>query len=209
LSTLVVFAREPVAGRVKTRLARKIGEGAALALYRAFLEDVVALTEGVAERRLLRVAGDPESLAALPIARAPQEGADLGARMDHAIRASLGEGPVAIIGSDSPTLPRELLVEAFARLQKHDVVLGPSADGGYWLIGARVAVPELFGGIAWGTPEVLPETLRRLSGRSHSMLPSWYDVDEEADLEYLRLHLRSLPGGVARATRRVLALTEA
>jgi hypothetical protein len=205
LSTLVVFAREPVAGRVKTRLARRIGDEATLALYRAFLEDVVALSEGVAERRLLRVAGDPESLAGLPIARAPQQGADLGARMVHAIRASLGEGPVAIIGTDSPTLPREFLAEAFARLQKHDVVLGPSTDGGYWLIGTRVAIPEIFEGIAWSTPEVLPETLRRLAGRDYSLLPSWYDVDEEADLEYLRLHLRSLPGGVAPATRRVLA----
>jgi hypothetical protein len=99
---------------------------------------------------------------------------------------------VVIIGSDSPTLPRQFLVDAFARLRTCDVVLGPSVDGGYCLIGARVAVPELFTGIAWSTPEVLPETLRRLAGYSHWLLPTWYDVDDAADLEHLREQLHVL-----------------
>ena len=130
-----------------------------------------------------------------------QEGSDLGARMDHAIRSHL-PGKVCIIGSDSPSLPVELVRQAFAALDRSDLVLGPSGDGGYWLVGATRPAPELFSSIAWGTPAVLPETLRRARGAA--LLPFWYDVDDGDDLELLRAHLAHLPAEVARATRAAL-----
>jgi uncharacterized protein len=200
----VVFAREPLLGRVKTRLAKKVGDETALALHRAFVDDTVALARGVAERTVLAVAGDPESFAHLDVERIAQADGDLGARMDHAITSQLAHGPVCIIGSDSPALPRSDLERAFAELKRHDVVIGPSSDGGYWLIGARVPVPELFAQMAWGTAGVFAETAGRLRERNAARLPIHYDVDEPQDLERLITDLQSLPDTVAPATRTCL-----
>jgi uncharacterized protein len=203
-TTLVVFAREPVAGRVKTRLAATIGAAAALRLHVAFVEDVCALAAGIAGRLVLAVAGDPEhpGFAGLSVERMAQGEGDLGARMDRAL--GLG-GAVCIIGSDAPTVPRAHLADAFRLLEDAEVVLGPSTDGGYWLVGARRPAPELFCDMAWGTPAVLPETLRRLAGARAALLPFHYDVDEAGDLALLRAHLVHLPPTVAPATRRTLA----
>ncbi len=202
----MVFAREPVLGRVKTRLARAVGDEAALALHRAFLADVIALAHGVAERTVLAVAGDPNhrELAGLSLERVAQSDGDLGARMDRAIRDSLSYGPVCIIGSDSPTLPRQDVAGAFIELERQDIVIGPAGDGGYWLIGARQEIPELFADIPWSTAAVLPETLRRLQGRRYALLPQHHDVDEPSDLARLRSELLSLPDTVAPATRSAL-----
>lgn len=204
MTTLVVFARAPEPGRCKTRLGASLGDAAALRLHGAFVEDACALGAGIAERLVLAVAGDPQhpGFAGLSVERLAQGDGDLGQRMDRAL--ALG-GAVCIVGSDAPTLPRAHLVEAFQRLADADVVLGPSTDGGYWLIGARRPVPELFEGIAWGTPAVLPETLRRLSGLRAALLPFHYDVDDAEDLALLLAHLRHLPPAVAPATRRALA----
>lgn len=211
MSTLIVFARAPVLGEVKTRLARAVGEEAALALYTAFLDDTCALTQGLGARRVLAVAGDAadahlERLAkSQRLALETQGEGDLGARMQRAIARHLPRGPVVLIGSDAPTLPRAYLHQALDALMEHDVVIGPSDDGGYYLVGARVEVPELFAGIPWSTPEVLPATLARLGGRSHARLPACYDVDTVDDLARLRADLLTLPETVAPATRRVLA----
>lgn len=205
----MVFARGPVLGQVKTRLAAKIGDTAALALYRAFVDDACGLAASLAiARRVLAVAGEPsawEETAARHgmILEAQAEG-DLGARMSAAIAAHVADGPVCIIGSDSPSLPGVLVREAWARLDGNDVVLGPSTDGGYWLIGARAPAPELFSGIAWSTPSVLTETLRRLDGKRTALLPFWYDVDVAEDLALLAAHLRHLPAEAAPATRAAL-----
>jgi rSAM/selenodomain-associated transferase 1 len=210
--TIVVFARAAERGRVKTRLARTLGDDTALALHRAFVEDACALTAGVAERRYLAVAGALDEPSLGKIARAhglelvAQEGADLGSRMAHAIATHAQRGPVCIIGADSPSLPRAYLEEAFVRLAQDELVLGPATDGGYWLVGARRPAPELFGDIAWGTPSVLPETLRRLAGARAALLPFFYDVDDEQDLALLRAHLGVLPASVAPATRQMLAI---
>ncbi len=206
IRTLVVFARAPVRGQVKTRLARSVGDDAALALHLAFVSDVCGLGRGVADRRVLAVAGALDGFPPAPdLTIVAQEGAELGARMANAIARYVGDGPVCIVGSDSPSLPREYLVEAFERLKEADVVLGPSTDGGYWLIGARRPAPELFGGIEWGTPSVLTATLERLKDARAALLPFFYDVDEAADLALLRAHLALLPATVAPATRQALA----
>jgi rSAM/selenodomain-associated transferase 1 len=204
-ATLVVFARAPELGRVKTRLAEKIGAEAALALYRAFLDDTCALARR-AERRVLQVAGDPQALAQLAAKHGmqlePQEGGDLGARMANAIAK---HAPCCIIGSDSPSLPPEQLQLALRGIAEHEFVVGPSTDGGYWLIGARAACPWLFEGIAWSGPKVFFDTLAKLKGRDHVLLPFHFDVDEAPDLATLRAHLKELPATVAPATRAALA----
>jgi uncharacterized protein len=210
MSTICIFARAPVLGEVKTRLGRAVGEAQALALYEAFLEDTCTLTQGLGARRVLAVAGDVthprlERLAKSQRLELAEQGeGDLGARMARTIAAYAARGPVVIIGSDAPSVPRAHLHQALDALIDHDVVVGPSEDGGYYLIGARLPVPELFADVRWSTPEVLPTTLARLAGRSHALLPSWYDVDSVEDLERLRAHLATLPPSVAPATRRVL-----
>jgi rSAM/selenodomain-associated transferase 1 len=212
--TLMVFARAPVEGAVKRRLAAALGPARALALYQAFLDDACALAGAVASsgaRAVLAVAGAVDHPAIARLARehglavVEQRGDDLGARMAHAIASQLAYGPVCVIGSDSPTLERALVEDAFARLERHDVVLGPATDGGYWLVGARRPAPELFAGVEWGSDRVLTETLARLRACDHALLPFWYDVDDAAGLELLRAHLGVLPPSVAPATRRTLA----
>jgi rSAM/selenodomain-associated transferase 1 len=211
MSTLVIFGKTPLLGEVKTRLGRAIGEPAALALYEAFLDDTCTLTQGLGARRVLAIEGglDHPHLAHLAKSQrlelVEQGEGDLGAKMARAIATHVATGPVVILGSDAPTLPRAHLHQALDALMEHDVVLGPSDDGGYYLVGARLAVPEIFTDVRWSTPEVLPTTLERLGDRSHLLLPPWYDIDGEEDLERLRAHLPVLPPSVAVATRRALA----
>lgn len=210
MSTIVIFARAPVLGQVKTRLAKSIGDERALALYQAFLDDTCALTQGLGAQRLLAVHGGLDHPHLVHLAKSQrlelveQGDGDLGAKMARAIATHVGRGPVVIIGSDAPTLPRAHLHQALDALMEHDVVIGPSEDGGYYLVGARLAVPELFANVRWSTPEVLATTQARLAGRSHALLPSWYDVDSIEDLERLRQELATLPPSMAPATRRVL-----
>jgi glycosyltransferase A (GT-A) superfamily protein (DUF2064 family) len=123
--------------------------------------------------------------------------------MAAAINAELAAGArsVVLIGTDSPTLPASYLQRAAAFLSEStEVVLGPAADGGYYLIGARVPIPTIFAaGMAWGTAQVLPETLRRLRqladhGTRVALLPFFYDVDTPYDLRLLVGHLRLANG---------------
>jgi uncharacterized protein len=210
MSSIVIFARAPQLGEVKTRLGKAIGAERALALYEAFLDDTCALTQGLGARRVLAVAGDVDHPRIAHLAKSQrltveeQGDGDLGDRMARAIARHVERGPVLIIGSDAPTLPRAHLHQALDELMANDVVIGPSDDGGYYLIGARVPVPELFVDVHWSTAEVLPTTLQRLAGRSSLVLPPWYDVDSAEDLERLRGELQTLPPSVAPATRRVL-----
>ncbi len=215
MSTLIIFARAPALGEVKLRLARAVGEAAALALYEAFLEDTCQLTQGLGARRILAVAGDVENVSIVHLAKSQrlqvvsQGDGDLGAKLSRALLAHVADGPTLILGSDAPTLPRAHLHQALDALMDHDVVVGPSRDGGYHLIGARLPVPELFGDVRWSTPEVLPTTLERIGARPHVVLPEWYDVDTPEDLQLVRDELLRLPLSVAPATRRALAALDA
>jgi len=210
-SCLVVFARAPVAGQVKTRLCRsRPGEPAALtaeqaaAVHLAFVTDVChsGARSGIARRRLY-VAGEhlhPDLVriaAETGFTLCEQQGSDLGARMAAAMAGELSAGArsVVLIGTDSPTLPTAYLQRAARFLAgAADIVLGPASDGGYYLIGARLAVPELFAPLPWGTSQVLPQTLQRLSqcrqsGLRVALLPFFYDVDTPSDLRLLACHL--------------------
>ena len=189
---LVVFGREPVPGRVKTRLARSIGAERATAVYAALLERT--LTEAVAT-------GVPVvlSLAAAPTgAWTPPEGlvvetqgpGDLGQRMWEAFQRRFAEGRerVLLIGSDCPGVTRTHLVEALEALSEEPVVLGPARDGGYWAIGQRAPGTDCFSGVPWSSPETLAVTRERLRslGAPWREMATLADVDTVADLSLLR-----------------------
>ena len=137
-----------------------------------------------------------------------QRGDDLGARLAHAFEDLLADGaPWAIvIGSDVPTLPSAVLAAAVERVAGADLVLGPSEDGGYYLIGLREPRAALFADMAWSTEVVFEETMRRARalGLAIGLLPAWFDVDTAADLERLEASLAA-PGSGARHTRRFFA----
>jgi len=210
---LVVFAKAPTPGRVKTRLVPPLTPARAARLHRAFIEDTLSR---VAARpwpwpgpRYLACApatGDPfliecaRRYGADPIAQGP---GDLGARMRRVVQALLKRhAAVVVIGSDSPTLPPMYLDRACAALRSVDLVFGPSDDGGYYLVGQRCLEPDLFRDIPWGTADVLEATLARLDPRRVALLPPWYDVDRPDDLERLRRELDA--GAACPRTRAVL-----
>ncbi len=201
-SWLAIMAKAPRAGDVKTRLCPPLDPAGAAELARAFLADAIALAGALPARHAM-VYAPPESrslFAALApgFALVRQRGEDLGARMLHAFEDLLADGsPAAVlIGSDIPTVPREHLEAALLRVADADLVLGPSEDGGYYLIGLREPRPELFRDMAWSTSTVLDETVDRARGLGLevALLPSWFDVDTEADLERLEASLVAAPG---------------
>ncbi len=211
-NALVVMARHPQPGRVKTRLAARIGNGAAAEIYRAFLVDIAArLGEhpGWTLHWAFEPAGAPfASVIGGAPAVFPQPVGDLGARMAAALGRvlSLGHRHAVLIGSDVPHLPLDTIEEAFARLSAGaELVLAPADDGGYCLIGAR-SVPRVFEGIRWGTADVLVETVdaARRVGIEPVLLAPCYDVDDEAALERLRADLRIGRAPDLVTTRRVL-----
>lgn len=201
---LVVFARCPEPGRVKTRLARAVGDEAAAALYAAFVADLRDRFSAVPFAVRWAVAPPDTGFAArfdlADDATFAQQGDDLGARM-HAAFARVRDGGFArcvLIGSDMPQLALATVERAFAALDETDLVLGPARDGGYWLIAARRPL-EVFDGIAWGTRDVLAATRARAAERrlTVTLLDEDFDVDEADDLARLEELLRD---GRARAT---------
>ena len=124
-----------------------------------------------------------------------QTGEDLGERMLHAFAEELRQfSKVVIIGIDSPTLPVEEIFKAFKALENHEIVLGPSEDGGYYLVGLNKLVPEMFQRVQWGTSEVLTQTLQRVSDRPHLLLDTYFDIDFPQDLIRLRGELEQENG---------------
>lgn len=188
---LGLFAKYWRPGEVKTRLAQAVGAEAAAQFHRLCVETTVArLVEVQADRVLVYSPAEMQAAFASMGARGwrlvPQVCGDLGARLERFFRWAFtcGAARVAVVGADSPTLPVEYVQRAFVQLEKHPVVLGPAADGGYYLLAARPPVPPIFDRIEWGSPRVWTQTLRRLeaAGIAPAILPDWYDVDEPDDL---------------------------
>jgi hypothetical protein len=221
----VLYARAPRRGEVKTRMIPRLDADEALALHVALVEDSLDLLRDAAaaadavpyvafsepspgtsagpDRRLSRAIGDIELL--------PQRGEDLGERLLHTCDDLLQRDHpgVVVIGSDSPTLPANRLVQARAALrQDADAVIGPTEDGGYYLIGVARSLPGLFGNIAWGTGSVYADTLaaaRRIGART-DVLPYWYDIDRPDDLARLYREAHRKQGGAARTMAIAAAL---
>lgn len=198
---IILFARDPVAGKVKTRLAPFLGQELILELYTRFLNDSIEKICRVsdADRYIGIYPSDSSGYFSRMTANSEhppevflQAGADLGEKMFNAFQARFAEGyeRVAIIGSDSPSLPVAYIEEALN--SDKDLTIGPSTDGGYYLIGMRQKTANVFAdGIDWGSEKVLRQTLERVkkTGCSLKLLPPWYDVDREEDLKFLKTHL--------------------
>ena len=208
---LLIMAKTPQPGAVKTRLCPPLTPGLAADLYRAFLRDTLALGAGLADTTVGVVyppTADDRALRALlpPGAVAwAQQGQGLGAGLSGAFARAFAEGyrRVVVMSSDSPTLPAAVLAEAFAALDRHDVALGPTHDGGYYLIGLNEPQPRLFEEIAWSTAVVYRQTRERAAERAlrvHATAP-WPDVDTVADLATLADHCAQ---GAAPHTAEVL-----
>lgn len=192
---LIQFAKWPRLGRVKTRLAAALGEEGALAAHLRLTLTVLANLR--ATGRPLQffwdsvVTSPPPAagtvLAALERHRIPQriqQGQDLGTRMTRALEQGLREySQVIIVGSDCPSVDADYIASAVSALSRSDVVLGPSDDGGYVLLGARATHPDMLAGITWGTAQVCEATAAQLarSGLSHELLATRWDVDEPED----------------------------
>lgn len=197
---IAIFVRPPVPGQVKTRLAAALGANGACTLYRAFVRDTLNKVQALPDiEPALFVAGSSADAALLNLLRPyrlpliEQSGACLGARMEHALRWGLQRAPLAVVlGTDIPTLPVSFLAQARVCLVHHDTVLGPTSDGGYYLVGARTpAVPPLAGEIRYSSPHALADTRRACTGAGlqYAQLPPWYDVDREEDLHLLQTEL--------------------
>ncbi|MCG6966458.1 MAG: TIGR04282 family arsenosugar biosynthesis glycosyltransferase [Chromatiaceae bacterium] len=201
---LLVFARNPVAGRVKTRLIPAVGAEAATALYWRILERTLATASGVSaqSRELWLDSGDPDPrLARLAHAHGlslhAQAGAGLGQRMHAAFAQAMRDaGCAVLIGTDCPEFRVQYIDAAFAALSTHDAVIGPAADGGYVLLGLRRPQAPLFAGVPWGSAQVLAATRQRLQRQQLTWqeLPVLHDLDEPADLVRFPDLLAGLPG---------------
>jgi len=221
----VLYARAPRRGAVKTRMMPHLDADEALALHLALVEDSLDLLREAAaradavpyvafsepwqtatdgsDRRLSRAIGD--------ITLLPQRGNDLGDRLCHTCDDLLERRHrgVVVIGSDSPTLPPARLVQAQAALrQDAGAVVGPTEDGGYYLIGVARKLPGLFDEIAWGTGTVYADTVAaaRRIGVHIDVLPYWYDIDRPDDLARLYRETHHKPGGAARTMAIAAAL---
>ncbi len=188
--TLVIFLKEPRPGRVKTRLGRDIGMVEAAWWFRHQAARLIRrLRRDRRWRTVLAVSPGREGLASrvwpAHLPRWPQGPGDLGDRMGRALRA-MPPGPVIIIGADIPGLTTRHVAEGFRLLGRHDAVLGPAPDGGYWMIGLRRggrAVPAgLLSGVRWSSPDALADTVASLAPLDVGFAATLRDIDEAADL---------------------------
>lgn len=186
---LIVFLRAPERGRVKTRLAATLGDDRALAIYRELLDHTLHVSAPV---RCTKQAWYADGIPDIDIAADHgfaariQQGKDLGERMAHAIANGFDDGydRVMIIGTDCPGISTTVLEEAFAALDQQDAVIGPARDGGYYLLGMRRMIPDVFHDKVWSSDTVLRSTIADLDrlDATYSLLPELIDVDTEADL---------------------------
>ncbi|MHC4877612.1 MAG: TIGR04282 family arsenosugar biosynthesis glycosyltransferase [Planctomycetota bacterium] len=199
MRTLVLFAKQPIAGTVKTRLAASWSPERAARLYECFLRDQFERFNNAGERRIVGFAPDDQAAHDWFASAAgnwdfwPQPETSLGGRMAECFErwCSGPDDRMVLIGSDSPNLPDRAFEQAWSLLEAHDVVLGPAADGGYWLVGLRGSAPHaraIFDDIDWSTSEVLRQTVNRVRSLNLTLalLPLWFDVDTEAEVATLK-----------------------
>jgi uncharacterized protein len=211
--TLVIMAKAPKPGMVKTRLARSLPVEAVTELYRCLLNDTLALAQslgsslGTVEVAIMCPASDVEELTQLArgqseVGIVAQKGEGLAAALTSVFAhfAATGRQRVVAFNSDSPHLPASVLQSAFETLSGHDVVVGPTHDGGYYLVGAKAAHPALFNGDGMGTKSALEALLARARGLQLSVgyTDPFYDIDVADDLTRLAAELRLAPGRAPR-----------
>lgn len=196
-SVLIIFVKNPVAGKVKTRLAQTVGDKKALQIYKKLLDYTLGISSEVDAAKQIWYSDEipQENGVNRPVfGKKVQKGADLGERMKYAFQQVFAEGfhRAVIIGSDCAELTSDHLKKAYKRLKKWDLVIGPAEDGGYYLLGMKRFHPQLFENINWSTNRVLRQTLNRAEGLglSPSLLPELNDVDYKEDWDSVKEKLR-------------------
>jgi rSAM/selenodomain-associated transferase 1 len=200
--TIIVMTKVPIAGTVKTRLQPFLDAEQCAALAECFLLDTVNKINSLKIK--LIIAYSPVEQRDVLLEMLPehgnfieQKGANLGNKMFHAFEFAFTDGAdsVVLIGTDSPTFPKEFIIEAFESLSKTDAVLGATTDGGFYLIGLRSLKKELFEDVEWSSPRTFEQTVRNIENADLklSFLPLWYDVDTPEDLEKLKNELTKNP----------------
>lgn len=191
------MAKYPAVGGVKTRLGEDIGYLEAAELYICFLRDIVEKTRQLGTSFFIYYTpcdkeGELRQILGEDLQYVPQRGADLGERLLNGFMLSkeMGYSSAIALASDIPDIPVAFLVDAVRKLELHESILGPSPDGGYYLIGLqdRAVSPRLFTGVNWSTETVFDETVEAIHqlGLSSTSIEAWSDVDDVADLERLR-----------------------
>lgn len=193
---LMIFAKNPELGKVKTRLARSIGDEKALMIYVKLLEHTHAIADKIFADKAIFYATKVQEFDILDYYKFPkflQKGKDLGERMERAFGQAFAQNyeKVIIIGSDCIEITSEIIEDAFTALDAHNVVVGPAHDGGYYLLGMDRHYSHLFKDKVWSTSDVFLDTLLEIKRLrlSYSLMPTLSDVDEEKDLGTLRKHL--------------------
>ncbi|WP_274473975.1 TIGR04282 family arsenosugar biosynthesis glycosyltransferase [Mangrovimonas aestuarii] len=187
-SLLIIFAKHPELGQVKTRLAKEIGPESALTIYDQLLNHTNQITKELNVDIRICYSGSSSKNRIETFAdyqHKPQQGNDLGERMKHSFKEALTEGyqEIILIGSDIFELQANHIKKAFQSLITCDVVLGPSKDGGYYLIGMKNLIPNLFENKLWSTKTVLRDTLSDLQGEAVFLLEELNDIDSLDDLK--------------------------
>lgn len=188
-NALIIFVKNPIEGQVKTRLAKTIGNNAAVTVYKQLLQHTFSITRNLVVDKFVFYAdsiNNNDLWLGNIYQKQEQKGNDLGERMKNAFELIFNSGyeKTIIIGSDCYELTQQILEEAFDGLMIADAIIGPCNDGGYYLLGMKQLIPELFDGIQWSTDEVLITTKKVLQDLQlqFELLPTLNDVDDEASL---------------------------
>ena len=187
--TLILFVKNKETGRVKTRLAKTIGDEKAMVVYQALIDHTKSILDPLPVHKVVYYSKQIPLRDQFPISlydKEIQPQGDLGQKMAHAFQTQfrLGAKQVMIIGSDCPELTTEILEQGLQLLKEKDVVLGPAKDGGYYFLGMNSFHPQLFENKAWSTADVLLDTILDLDKATltYHLLPTLGDVDYEEDL---------------------------
>jgi rSAM/selenodomain-associated transferase 1 len=215
---VVIMAREPRPGFVKTRLAETLGNDVAASLYRAFLRDTIDACAQVSSNTMLSYADETADASrffeefAPRLPRSAQPDTDFGTRLAAAMEAGFAAGyrRVALIGSDIPHISPGWIANAFAQLERADVVLGPTIDGGYYLIAAKQPAPALFEAIDWSSGREFAQTVDRAAalGLTVEFGKTTFDVDEFRDVEALQALIAERGPSTCPATAAALSHVE-
>ena len=182
---IVIFSKSADPDSVKTRMRPKLSKEECLSLHLSLLKDAIEKVKGFSSVLYLAGSGYLPFEPHIPVKR--QEGRDLGERMKNAFASELKEFTrVVIIGTDAPTVPVTEILRALDLLTTRDAVFGPAEDGGYYLIGLRNLLPQLFSGIEWGAETVLRKSLEKLLPQNYALLDRYFDIDLPQDLIRLK-----------------------
>mgnify|MGYP006094210539 FL=1 len=193
MTDLIVYLKNPEPEKVKTRLQPHYSPEEAACLYRGFIEDTVETVSSIGADRCWAAytpAGARSGIETFIPSDwnlAPQVGDDLGSRMRQSLNASIATGAdrAILIGSDIPSLPGSHITSAISRLDNADVVLGPTNDGGFYLIGIRSTLPDIFSDVTWSTDNAFEQTAEGIRSKElmMSLIPPWNDIDTPEDLD--------------------------